>query len=130
MARSFSDIYGELYERRFGKQTPQPSPAGPQDLAREIGKAAAAQPPTPPVKPVQAADDDGSDGREVTCPECGHTFVADWQTSPTTSSTTEDDPDNEGDAAKIPQWNNSLRSFAKALIHRKIWGAVPPAETN
>lgn len=131
MAKSFSDIYGEVYKRKFGKPA-QLEPARSENLAQELAKATADEqpPPAPPATAVQAADDDGSDERSVTCPECGHTFVADHLTSPTTRETGEHDEANEGDAARIPDWSNSLKSRRRAMVQRKICGAIPPADTN
>jgi hypothetical protein len=108
--KTFDEIYAEAHARKFGKQTAQPAPAGPDGLALELKKAVATAEPPPalPVTPARAADD-GSDEREVVCPDCGHKFVADYQTDSSTSSTTEDDPDNgeDDDLDETPVWDKT-----------------------
>jgi hypothetical protein len=41
MSKSFLETYSEIHAKKFGTQTAKPAPAGLDNLAREIGKAAA-----------------------------------------------------------------------------------------
>jgi hypothetical protein len=116
--KSFEQIFGEVYERKFGKPA-QPAPAGPGYLALEITKAAATADPQPkPATPVQAADD-GSEEREVICPECGHRFVPDWQSDSSTSEVAESDPDNGDDIDDAPAWENAASPGGLSFRTRK-----------
>jgi len=55
-----------------------------------------------------------------------NTIPGDWRTSDATKDTGNNDEANEGDAAKIPDWSNSLKSRMIAMVQRKIFGVVPP----
>jgi hypothetical protein len=158
--KSFEEIWKEkLAERGMlppdaqpaVAQPAQPAPLTTQDLAAELGRIAKAN----SELDEEDQDDDQSDtdnepseleedtdidkpfedeeNQHFVCENCGHRqeMPADWRTSDATKETGNAEPDGGvGNNNGVPDWSDSFKSHMRAMVHRKIWGAVPPAETN